>query len=236
MHTRIVPFRRPRAERNVFVLSGGATRGAAQVGMLVALHERGIRPDRIIGVSVGALNGAAMALDPEGAPAALREIWTGLRGHDIFPGNMLLRGLQLARRRNHLFDNHGLAELANRFAGGRSFADTAVPLEVLACDLDTGEEVMLTEGPLLPALLASSALPGAFPPVLHQGRRLIDGGVINNVPLDHAGTAARTNIYVLNVVPGLDQAVAGSALGVLLRAFAIARHSHSAAEQARHDG
>jgi NTE family protein len=234
MHTtRIIPFRRARADRNVFVLSGGANRGASQVGMLTALIERGIRPDRVIGVSVGALNGAALAIDPVGAPDALREIWTSLHGHDIFPGGLLQRGLQLARRRNHLFDNHGLAALAARFVGDREFAHTAVPLEVVACDLDSGDEVVLTHGPLLPALLASAALPGAFPPVEHQGRRLIDGGVVNNVPIDRAGQAPHTRIYVLDVVTGLDQQPVGSALGVLLRAFSIARHSHMSAEQAR---
>jgi NTE family protein len=236
VHTRIIPFRRSTAERNVFVLSGGANRGAAQVGMLAALLERGIRPDRVIGVSVGALNGAVVALDPDGAPEALRAIWTSLRGHDIFPGTVLQRGLHLARRRDHLFDNTGLAALAARFVGDRGFADTAVPLEVVACDLDSGEEVGLTEGPLLPALLASAALPGAFPPVPHQGRRLIDGGVVNNVPVDRAGTEPRTRIYVLDVVTGLDQQPAASALGVLLRAFSIARQSHLSAEHARHAG
>ena len=235
MHTtRIIPFRRARSDRNVFVLSGGANRGASQVGMLTALLERGIRPDRVIGVSVGALNGAAVAIDPDGAPAALRDIWTSLHGHDIFPGGLLQRGIQLARRRNHLFDNHGLAALAARFVGERHFDETVVPLEVLACDLDSGEQVVMTDGPLLPALLASAALPGAFPPVEHQGRRLIDGGVIDNVPLDRAPPAPRTRVYVLDVVPGLDQTPAGSALGVLLRAFSIARHSHITAEQARH--
>lgn len=234
MHTRIVPFKRT-ADRNVFVLSGGANRGAAQVGMLTALLERGIRPDRVIGVSVGALNGAALALDPDGAPDALREIWTNLRGQDIFPGNLLQRGLHLARRRNHLFDNTGLAALATRMVGDRHFGDTAVPLEVVACDLDSGDEVGLTEGPLLPALLASAALPGAFPPVEHQGRRLIDGGVVNNVPVDRAGTAPRTKVYVLDVAAGLDQQPVGSALGVLLRAFSIARHSHAAPTETRRE-
>ncbi len=115
--------------------------------------------------------------------------------------------------------------LAAGVVGDRGFRDTAIPLEVVACDLDSGEEVGLTEGPLLPALLASAALPGAFPPVEHQGRRLIDGGVLNNVPVDRAGAAPRTRVYVLDVVTGLDQHPVSSALGVLLRAFSIARHS-----------
>ena len=96
----------------------------------------------------------------------------------------------------------GLAALIHHSTPARSFSDLEIPLRVIATDLDTGEEVVLARGPLKPALLASTALPGVFPIVVHGGRRLVDGGVVNNVPLWHALSGPVDRVFVLNVSAG----------------------------------
>src|SRR5207245_7907386 len=99
-----------------------------------------------------------------------------------------------------------------------------VPVRVIACDLAPGEEVVLASGALKAALLASAALPGSFPPVHHDHRSLVDGGVVDNVPLSHALAGPVDRIYVLNVSGGVADAPVRNPLDVVLRAFAIARN------------
>src|SRR4029450_8179226 len=96
------------------------------------------------------------------------------------------RAWNVVRRGTHLFGNEGLAAVIPHSSPARSFSALEIPFRVIACHLDTGEEVVLARGPLKPALLASAALPGVFPIVEHDGRRLVDGGVVDNVPLSHA--------------------------------------------------
>ena len=98
-----------------------------------------------------------------------------------------------------------------------------MPLRVVACDLDTGEEVVFARGPLEPALLASSALPGLFPPVRHDGRILVDGAVVDTVPLWHALAGPVDRVYVLNVAGELMHRSLRSPIDVAIRAFAISR-------------
>ncbi len=178
--------------RTAFVLSGGGNQGVSQVGMLRALLERHIVPDVVIGTSAGALNGAAVAYAPNlTGVAQLAAVWEQLQTDHVFPGGRIHRAWNVVRRGTHLFGNDGLAALIHHSTPARSFSDLEVPLRVIATDLDTGEEVVLARGPLKPALLASTALPGVFPIVVHGGRRLVDGGVVNNVPLWHALVGSR---------------------------------------------
>src|SRR5262249_47614160 len=133
------------------------------------------------------------------------------------------RGWNIVRRGTHLFEGSGLEALIDRSTPARSFADLQIPLRVVATDLDSGEEVVLARGPLKPALLASAALPGVFPIVMHAGRRLVDGGVVNNVPLWHALSGPVDRVFVLNVssYPG-DQTIR-SPLDVVMTSFMHAR-------------
>lgn len=219
--------RSPRQEggRTAFVLSGGGNQGVAQVGMLLALAERGIIPDVVVGTSAGALNGCGVALSPtvEGVER-LGDVWRSLRTEDVFLQGRFARAWNVLRRSDHLFSNEGLARIVERVAPGASFADLAVPLRVVTTDLETGEEVVLASGPLRPALLASTALPGIFPPVHHDDRVLIDGGVVNNVPLRHALAGPVERVYVLNVATALRDRPIRYPLDVVLQAFAIARN------------
>ena len=207
------------------MLSGGGNQGVAQVGMLRALLERHIVPDVVIGTSAGALNGAAVAYAPNlTGVAQLESVWFSLTAADIFPGGRLSRAWNVVRRGTHLFGREGLDSLIDRSTPARSFADLSVPLRVIACDLDTGEEVVIARGPLKPALLASSALPGVFPIVLHDGRRLVDGGVVNAVPLWHALSGPVDRVYVLNVSAGAAERVERSPLDVVMTSFMHARN------------
>lgn len=211
--------------RTAFVLSGGGNHGCAQVGMLRALLERGIFPDVMIGTSAGALNGSAIAANPTMSGVDhLTGVWTALRTEHIFPGGRLGRAWSLLSGGDHLYSNQGLAGLIDRMAPAHWFDELVVPLRVITTDLATGEEVVIASGPLKPALLASSALPGSFPPVLHDHRTLVDGGVVDNVPLSHALAGPSDRIYVLNVSGGVADSPVRNPLDVVLRAFTIARN------------
>jgi NTE family protein len=206
------------------VLSGGGNQGVSQVGMLRALLEREIVPDVVIGTSAGALNGAAVAYAPNlTGVAQLAAVWEQLRAEHVFPGGKIHRAWNVVRRGTALFGNEGLAAVIHHATPARSFSDLEIPLRVIATDLDTGEEVVLARGPLKPALLASAALPGVFPIVEHDGRRLVDGGVVNSVPLWHALSGPVDRVYVLNVSGAPSDHTERSPLDVVMTSFTHAR-------------
>ena len=218
----------------VFVLSGGGNRGVAQVGMLRALLEAGIQPDVVVGTSVGSLNGAAIANEPtlEGVDR-LQEVWRSMTREQIFADSRLARAWRLASRANHLWGNLGLVALIESF-GVEEFAQLRLPLRVIACDLISGEEVLFSSGPLAPALLASCALPGVFPPVEYGGRLLVDGGVLNNVPVSHALAGPTEHVYVCDTSADLETRPPQSAIEVILRSFTISRLARSHLDRELH--
>jgi NTE family protein len=216
--------RTERPPRTAFVLSGGGNQGVAQVGMLRAVLERGIVPDVVVGTSAGALNGAAIAYSPNlTGVAQLDAVWTALSTTEVFPGSKLSRAWNVMRRETYLFEANGLDALVDRATPARSFADLAIPLRVVATDLDTGDEVVFARGPLKPALLASSALPGVFPIVEHDDRRLVDGGVVNSVPLWHALSGPVDRVIVFNVSAGVADRDERSPLDVVMTSFMHSR-------------
>jgi NTE family protein len=181
-----------------FVLSGGASLGAVQVGMLEALAERSIEPDLVFGASAGALNAAWVAGDPTLADlGALAEIWTSLRTRDIFPLQLLTGLLGFIGRRDSLVKADRLHALVSRNLRFTRLEDAAIPLCVVATEVVSGAEVALTRGDAADAIVASAAIPGVFPPVSIDGRDLMDGGVVNNTPISNAIAAGATRIYVL---------------------------------------
>jgi NTE family protein len=207
-----------------FVLSGGGNQGVSQVGMLRALLERGIQPDVVIGTSVGALNGSVIATAPTlDHVDHLESVWRTLKGDEVFPGNTLRRAWNLLRRDDHLIPADGLKSLIDRVGVAPSFADLQVPLRVVASDLITGDEHVIVRGALPPALLASAALPGLFPPVVLNGHTLVDGAVVNLVPISHALAGPIDRIFVLDVSDPISDRPIRSPLDVAVRAFAISR-------------
>lgn len=213
-----------REPRTAFVLSGGGNQSVAQVGMLRALIERDILPDVIVGCSAGAFNGATIAASPSMTGIErLVATWESLRGEEVFPGGRLSRAWNLLTRDDHLFSNQGLRAIFSRGDTPDTFEELLLPLRVIAADLETGEEVVFAHGPLEPALLASSALPGLFPPVRYDGRILVDGAVVDTVPLWHALAGPVDRVYVLNVAGDLMHRPLRSPFDVAVRAFAISR-------------
>jgi NTE family protein len=210
--------------RTAFVLSGGGNQAVSQVGMLRALIERDIVPDVIVGTSAGAWNGSVLAADPTlAAVDRLDELWRSLRGDAIFPGGRITRAWNLLTKDDHLFSDEGLRDVIARGGTPMHFEDLVIPLRVVAADLQTGAEVVFACGQLRPALLASAALPGLFPPVRFDGRVLVDGAVVDTVPLSHALAGPIDRVYVLNVSSELLQRTIRSPLDVLVTAFAISR-------------
>ena len=179
-----------------FVLSGGASLGSIQVGMAVALAEAGIEPDLLVGSSVGAINGAWLASTKPASDLAV--LWRGLRRSDLFPLRPLVGLGGFVGRRSHFVPNAGLRRLLKRHVGFAFLEDASVPFTVIATDARTGDEVAINSGPAVPAILASAALPGVFPPVEVGGRVLIDGGVANNTPITRAIEAGATEVWVLS--------------------------------------
>jgi NTE family protein len=190
-----------RNDRVAFVFSGGGPLGALQVGALRALMERGIVPDLVVGTSVGALNAAVVAFEPSARGARrLESVWHRLAEEDLFPGSRFMGAWgRMLRRGDRIFDNSGMTRLIQTILGERAtFDDAQIPLGIVTTELITGEERVFTSGPILEPLLASSAMPGAFPPVTIDGRRYIDGGVVDNVPIAPAIELGANTIYVLD--------------------------------------
>jgi NTE family protein len=181
-----------------FVLSGGASLGAVEVGMLRALRERGIRPDVIVGTSVGALNGAWLAGHPDAPIDDLVGVWKGLQRADVFPTDARRGLLALAGRRRSLFDDHPLRELIARHVTFDRLEDAPIPVHVVAVEVLTGKDVLLSSGPAVDSVLASAALPALFDPVEIAGVPYMDGGVGNNTPISHAAALPEVDdIWVL---------------------------------------
>ena len=204
--------RRLRGDRVAFVLSGGGNLGAVQVGMLRALAEAGIVPDLIVGCSVGAINGAAFAAEPDLAGVErLDRIWRRIaEGEpDLMPSRRLPVLAQMARRGDALHDPGPLAELLDDELPTRTFAGLRVPFSCVATDVGTATEHWFDDGRLVPALLASAALPVVYPAVEHGSMTLIDGGVLNELHAAKAAELGATTIYVLHVghLEGRDVAV-----------------------------
>ena len=151
--------------KTAFVLAGGGSLGAVQVGMLRVLEAHGIKPDLIVGSSVGAINGAhyAGAATAEGINR-LQQIWLGLRRGDIFPfGLETLFGVIWSR--GFLVSSQGLRNLFERHLPYCTLEAARIPIHVVATDLLSGEAVVLSKGSVADAIMASCAIPAAFAPV-----------------------------------------------------------------------
>ena len=188
----------PAEATTAFVLTGGGSLGAVEVGMLEALVAHGITPDFLVGTSVGALNAVYFAdrSDLVGV-RALGKIWRGLRRSDVFPVNPLGGLLGLLGRRNHLLDPQPLRRLITRYLPYRDLEDAAIPVHVVAADILSGAEVVISSGPAVEAIMASSAIPAVFPPVEREGRYLVDGAVANNTAISVATERGAGRVIVL---------------------------------------
>ncbi|MGI9644068.1 MAG: patatin-like phospholipase family protein [Ilumatobacteraceae bacterium] len=186
-------------DRTAFVLGGGGQLGAHEVGMLQALVERGIQADVVVGTSIGAVNGALYAADPTAdSVRLLAELWSSGGAKMIFGESLADSARLLAKSTTHLFRNDRFrAMLAD--AVPDTFEDLRVPFECVAANIETSSAHYLSSGPLVDALLASSAVPGLFQPVEIDGHHYLDGGLVNSIPLDRGLALGATELYVLQV-------------------------------------
>ncbi|HEY0735842.1 MAG TPA: patatin-like phospholipase family protein [Herpetosiphonaceae bacterium] len=156
-------------------LGGGGGKGSAHIGVLTALEALHVPIDVITGTSIGGLVGALYAV--------------GYRPYQIeqwFQRATMRRILDRDPTNGGFIGTRKIEQLLREAFGARTFEDTSLPLALVAVDIVRGSEVIIRDGPLVEAVLASTAIPGLFPPVTLSERLLVDGGVLNNVPVDVA--------------------------------------------------
>lgn len=222
-----------RGPRVGVALGGGGARGYAHIGVLQVLRRRGIPIDVVVGTSMGAIIGGAYAagLDLE----LLKKVLANLDLHALLhvPRNTLQEVGTVAGRiaSEMLFKNTNwrqvegedakrLRQFFGLFSRGRTFEDLEVKFAVIAADIDTGEEVIIREGPLAPAIAASATVPGIHQPFKHQGRFLVDGGIVNKVPADVAHRLGAEVVIAVDVSAPLSRNVTTS-IDVLTQVEAI---------------
>jgi NTE family protein len=208
------------------VLSGGGSLGAMQAGQLLALFEAGIMPDLVIGVSAGALNGAAIAHQPTAATAEqLATIWRSLRRDYIFRGSRVERAWHVARRHPHLYRSDGLVDLVNRFLPVDDLDELSTPFEAGTVNIDDARIDYHCTGDPRSVLVASASLPGIFRPVVINGSRHVDGGIAANLPVQRARDLSATTIFAFDCRAGTKHRLPArlSALGVLTSSIAVTR-------------
>lgn len=184
------PAAAPRTSRPrlALALSGGGARGFAHIGVLQALQHRGLHVDALAGTSMGAVLGA---FDAAGFDAGtLYEVASDAHWHDIVDVS-LQTGLMKGERLERFLSEHLPS----------TFEALDKPFAVTTTDVETGEERVLTSGPLLPALRAAACVPGAFEPVHLHGRTLADGAIVNNLPLSAAALLDAEHVIASDVTP-----------------------------------
>jgi NTE family protein len=194
--------------RRTWVLGGGGARGAAQVGVLQALFEAGVEaPAALVGTSVGALNGASIAAYPSLAGTMmLREVWLSRQAAAVFqahPLGVIISGLR--RDQMSMMPQQNVRRLIDRaesLTGIGTFEALRVPLAVVATDLNAGRPAVFRSGDLTPALLASTAIPGLFPSVRINDRQHMDGGVVENTPLNTAVDGGAKDVLAISLMGG----------------------------------
>ena len=180
-----------------FVLAGGGSFGAIQVGMLRALVAHGVRADFVVGSSVGALNGAYFCGDPTPAGVArLEAIWRGLKRRDVFPFT-LRRLAGMFFESDSLVDSHALRRLIERHLPYRQLEEARIPVHVMTTEVLNGASLLLSSGPAAQAVLASCAIPAAFSPVRIGAVDLMDGAVASNTPVITAVELGANRLVVL---------------------------------------
>lgn len=204
------------------MLAGGGSLGAVQVGMLAELISAGVHPDMIVGVSAGALNGAFLAFDPSlETVERMAVLWSRMTTREVL-GLSWRSLLGFLGFRDHIASAQGLRCLLQRELPYQTFAQTAVPLYLVCADLITGEEVVISQGGVIEAILASTAIPGVFPPVQQGGRYLVDGAVASGTPICTAADLGATRVIVLPCgFPCAQNSVSRHALGRAMHAITL---------------
>jgi len=184
-----------------FVLGGGGVLGAVEVGMLRALLEYGVAPDLIVGTSIGAVNGVLVAADPSPeVTVRLAGLWASPQARAVYGDSPPRQLARLARGRPHLHSAGPLRAALERELGAHTaFEDLPVRFQCCAASIERAAEHWFDRGPLVPAVLASSAVPALLPPVLIDGQHYVDGGIVNSIPVGRAVELGAGTVFVLQV-------------------------------------
>ena len=184
-----------------YVLGGGGVLGAVEVGMLRALLERDLVPDLVLGTSVGALNGAMVARQPDlGVVDRLTELWAATaESRDVYRDRPLRTVRRAVSTGTHIYSSQPLRTRLEDEFGETRFEDLPVRLEVCAASIERAAEHWFSSGPIVPAVLASAAVPGLLPPAEVDGEHFLDGGLVNSIPVGRAVELGATRIFVLQV-------------------------------------
>jgi NTE family protein len=184
-----------------FVLGGGGVLGAVEVGMLRALFEAGIKPDLILGTSVGALNGALVAADPSpGVIDRLVGLWeSAAGGKDVYADGAVRQVTRAVRTGTHLHSAKPLRQRLEAELGDLTFADLAIPFQCCAASIERAAEHWFTEGRVVDAVVASAAVPGLLRPARVGNEHFLDGGIVNSIPVGRAVECGADRIFVLQV-------------------------------------
>lgn len=190
----------PRVD-TAFVLGGGGRWGAVEVGMLKALDEAGITADLVLGTSIGAFNGSVISQTPGTAGVQrLTELWHDIAASDMLAGGWVERMKSVARFGPALHDAQALRSRLEQIHGADArIEDLRVRFQCVAASIERSAEHWFTSGPLVEAILASSAIPALFPPVEIRGEHFYDGGLVNSVPLTRAVDLGASRVFVLQV-------------------------------------
>ena len=201
----------PEKRRLGLALSGGATRGLAHIGVLQAFEDNGIRPDFLSGTSIGAF---AAALYSFGVPLAeIRAVGAGMTPLNVS---------KLKLSRFALFSNEELGRLIFSRIGKARIEDAAIPLAIIAADIGTGEKAVLRKGEIAPAVMASNAVPGIYAPLRINGRMLVDGGIVEDVPVSPLRPMGADVVVAVNLSADRRYRRPEDIIDVLLNAFDIA--------------
>ena len=188
------------ASRTAFVLGGGGILGSAQVGMLCALIEHRIRPDVVVGASVGAVNGAVIAADPSPASVrSLQQLWTSLSEAGVFADSVVSQAARLAKHRTHLQSAEPLRRLIRQRLPVARIEDLPVQFECVAASIEKSAAHWFANGSIADAVVASCAVPGLFPAASLDGEHFFDGGLVHSIPVGRAVDLAADRIFVLHV-------------------------------------
>lgn len=219
--------------RNVFVLSGGAARGAVQVGMMQTLLEGGIVPHALVGTSVGAINAAFMGWDTGlDRVHALADHWLRLATRDIFPGGTWSRLVHLAQRHPYLYSSDALRQLITTWMPVGRLEELTTPVRITTTPLAGVGAAYHDTGDLLSVLLASTAVPGVFAPVplVEEGVATlhVDGGVSDLVPIAGAADLEPTRVFVLDASVPPRPSYSRTPIDVLVASLGIAMRARPA--------
>jgi len=200
-------------------LGGGGARGLAHIGVLKVLEKEIIPIDLITGTSMGAIIGGVYALKKDiSAIEKIAEKYSKISEFNIDlsfgekekkekpfflkkMSDFLKRGyiLNLELRRKYINDGEGVKKIIKDLVGDKAFTDTKIPFAAIAADLVKGEKVIIRKGKLFDALLASASIPGMFPPVILDKKILVDGGIVDVVPIEAAQSLGANFVIGVNV-------------------------------------